>query len=259
MRFLVLITATLAQAATLDKSGDDCAPRKRGAAYNDASLVSVLTSTNSVSWAYNWALTSDGNLPGDVEFVPMVWDDAFLGEESFSQAIAAAVGTGSTHLLGFNEPDVVGQANMTASHAALQYRTYLTPFQTQLKLVSPAVTNSVLDSEGLGWMRSFLQLCEECAIGALAVHWYGDSVADFRNYVNQAQELAAQHGIPEIWITEFALASPIDEEMSINFLSDILPWLDLQCGVQRYAYFMVEEGRLINDDQLSPIGKTYVS
>jgi len=58
-----------------------------------------------------------------------------------------------------------------------------------------------------------------------------------------------------VWITEFAGSGTIDEQNT--FLETVLPWLDAQPYVERYAYFMVEEGSLLSADGLSLIGSTF--
>jgi len=48
-------------------------------------------------------------------------------------------------------------------------------------------------------------------------------------------------------------------EEEIAFLEEVLPWLDSQDYVHRYAYFMASEGSLISGRVLSRIGETFAS
>jgi hypothetical protein len=60
-----------------------------------------------------------------------------------------------------------------------------------------------------------------------------------------------------VWITEFQ--GPSLEEEEIAFLEEVLPWLDSQDYLHRYAYFMAAEGSLISGHVLSRIGETFTS
>ena len=69
----------------------------------------------------------------------------------------------------------------------------------------------------------------------------------FEQYINSARKIA--NGRP-IWITEFGLDSTYsytDAELQA-FLQTVLPWLDQQVDIERYAYFMDAAGILIQSD-----------
>ncbi|KAL4867281.1 hypothetical protein BDV12DRAFT_171629 [Aspergillus spectabilis] len=232
---------------------------KRGAAYNDATLVSSLSS---VSWAYDWNMYTMGDLPTNVEFVPMLWGSKMF--TGWFAAIQTLLNSGSTYILGFNEPDMDSQAAMSSSSAARYYKEFITPLSGKAKLVSPAVTNGVGSDVGLDWMRNFLNSCTDCGVTALAVHWYGDSADDFKTFVGQATDLATEFNLEGgTWVTEFALNSDLSgtggTSTSSDFLGEVLPWLDEQTGVTRYAYFMCADGYLLSGSELSLSGKAYSS
>ncbi|KAL3478107.1 hypothetical protein BJX99DRAFT_114894 [Aspergillus californicus] len=234
---------------------------KRGAVYNDATLVSTLTNTGTVSWAYDWNMYTMGTLPTNIEFVPMLWGTKMF--TGWFAAIQTLLNSGSTYIMGFNEPDMSSQAAMSSTDAAKYYRDYITKFSGDAKLVSPAVTNGVGNDMGLSWMRNFLDSCTDCDISALAVHWYGDSADDFKTFVGQATDLAKEYSLNETWVTEFALNSDLSgsgaTSTSSDFLSEVLPWLDEQDAVSRYAYFMCADGYLLSGSDLSISGKAYVA
>lgn len=234
---------------------------KRGAAYNDASTVQSLANSGSVSWAYDWNMYTMGDLPSDVEFVPMLWGSKMF--TGWFAAIQTLLNSGNSYILGFNEPDMESQAAMSSSDAANYYREYISPLSGQAKLVSPAVTNGVGADKGLDWMRNFLNSCTDCNVNALAVHWYGESADDFKTFVQQATDLADEFNLAETWVTEFALNSDMSgsggSDQSTEFLSDVLPWLDQQEKVARYAYYMCAEGYLLSGSDLSISGKAYTS
>lgn len=231
---------------------------KRGACYSDASVVQPIA--HAVSWAYDWNMFPDGILPLGVEFVPMLWGSKMFG--GWGTAIQTSLSSGSKYILGFNEPDNPGQASMSPSDAVDAYHQYITPFAGRASLVSPAVTNGQGPSQGLDWLKSFMDACADCSIEALAVHWYGDSADDFKDFVTQAIDLGNQYGIGQVWVTEFALNSAIgggDASGSADFLNEVMPWLDSQANVARYAYYMVADGHMVNGGSLSPSGEAYAS
>lgn len=255
--FTKLFTAALLSASTFaaplnifqKRSGS-----KRGAAYNEAPLVSALSNGGAVSWAYNWNSSPDGDLPPGVSFIPMLWGQKSL--DSWSSAVQSALSSGSKYILGFNEPDLPAQANMAVSDAASLYRENITPYADQATLVTPAVTNGNAQDQGLNWMSSFLESCSDCKASVMAIHWYGTDADDFKNHVTSAITLGQQHGIQEVWITEFGVN---DISQAASFLLQVLPWLDSQAGVGGYAYFYCASGYLLEGTGLSASGQVYAS
>lgn len=83
----------------------------------------------------------------------------------------AALDSGSTHLLGFNEPDLVGQADMTIPETVQAWKTYMSPFYGKAKLVSPAVTNGGFPM-GRDYLKHFFGNCTVCyeQTSAVALH-----------------------------------------------------------------------------------------
>lgn len=59
-----------------------------------------------------------------------------------------------------------------------------------------------------------------------------------------------------LWITEFGASGTADEQQT--FLDTVMPWLDSQSYVERYAYFMVSDGNLLSSgSSLSALGNTF--
>ncbi|OAX84754.1 hypothetical protein ACJ72_00864 [Emergomyces africanus] len=226
---------------------------KRGLAYNNPKLLSAFFQTGGpFSWSYNWASRPGGNSP-NVEFVPMLWGPRAFG--SWQSDASASLAAGSAHLLAFNEPDIAEQANMSPQAAAEAYQMYMNPFAGKAKLGSPAVSNGG-PPLGLTWMANFLTACGgKCHIDFLVIHWYNGAwlVEDFKNHVSAAIALAMQYGIDKVWITEFGAHG--DEGAQAQFLKEVLPWLDSNPGVERYAYFFVDQ--LVRGDSLSLVGKAF--
>ena len=53
-----------------------------------------------VSWVYNWAAVSGGDVPAGKEFVPMLWGADGDHTSSWNDDATAAIASGATHLLG---------------------------------------------------------------------------------------------------------------------------------------------------------------
>ena len=237
--------------------------KKQGAAYNDASAVKALNSGGSgVGWAYNWASSSDGSLPDGVEFVPMLWGTKTITQ--FLSGIEALLGGDNVkYVMAFNEPDIDNQSALAATQAISLFKKLLTPYKGRVKLVSPCVTNSHQQGQGLSWLSDFLGGCSDCGVEALAVHWYGDDLDDFIKFVKQSMDLAKKNNIAELWVTEFALNADTARQgsngHSADFIRKARSFLDGQDMVTRYAYFWAQENFLVKGDKPTEAGMAYVS
>ncbi|KAJ5138775.1 uncharacterized protein N7515_003623 [Penicillium bovifimosum] len=260
--FTAGLVATSAMAAPMEVKRFATPPaNKRGAAYNDVAAVDPLANNGGISWAYDWAGSIFGILPSGVEFVPMLWGAKDFG--GWITTIETALSSGSQYILGFNEPDMPSQANMSPGDAASFYKTHITPFAGQAKLISPAVTSSTNTGMGLSWFESFIGSCGGCDITGLAVHWYGNTADEFKSFVTQAMDTASKYNLDELWITEFALNADVngssDLATTTAFLNDVIPWLNQQDGVTRYSYFMAADRYLLSGNTLNQAGLAYVS
>jgi len=157
--------------------------------------------------------------------------------------------------MSFNEPDLSSQANLAYTDAAAGYKKYMMPFAAKAKLGSPAVTNGAAPM-GLTYLKNFISACSGCQIDFVPIHWYdsASNVAYFKQYVQDAYNAG---GKKPIWITEFQASGSADQQNA--FLKEVLPWLDAQDYVQRYAWFMAGSGsgQLLSGTALSEIGNTY--
>lgn len=244
--------------ATSSSSGN-----KRGAAYNDASLVSALTGTDSkIGWAYNWGVGSTG-LPDGLEFVPMLWCSTGDFPTDWSTNAQSAIDAGSKYLLGYNEPDNPAQCNVAAASAATTHQTYMNPFSGKAKIGAPAVTNSNVAGQSLDWLSEWITACGgACAFDFCPVHWYNTMEAgaeDLFDFVTKAQATCGSD--KTIWVTEFApnVDNPTDAQVS-SFLETVQDAFDNNATysfVERYSYFYVADGLLVNGNTASSYGNTF--
>lgn len=249
-------TSTSTSAAASPTTPSSTSGDKRGLAYNEASFLSAFTGSLS-NWCYNWGSTSGGTVPSDLEYVPMLWSDTDSYTSVWEAAVSSAKSSGSSHLLAFNEPDLSSQSNLPVEQAASSYMTYMQPHAGSFKLGAPAVTNGPAASGmGLGYLESFVDKCKKlgCTIDFVPIHWYNDAsqVDDFKTHVTDAYKSGGER---PVWITEIGASGSVAAQQS--FLEEVIPWLDSQSFVERYAYFMVSDGSLMSGDSVSALGQTY--
>lgn len=237
---------------------------KRGAAYNDASLISPLLGTDSkLSWAYNWGSSSDGlsDVSSSLEFVPMLWGEKTLSY--WATNAQAAIDAGSKYLLGPNEPDNAAQANMDPATAATFHITNMNPFASKATLGAPSITNSNVAGESVDWLKEWISACDgQCTFDFCPAHWYNTIEAGAENLFTFLSEVSAACGSDKtVWLTEFApnVDSPSDAEISA-FLETVQDTLDNNSTysfVERYSYFYVADGLLVSGGAASTYGNTF--
>ena len=148
------------------------------------------------------------------------------------EASKDALAPGTT-ILAFNEPDCASQSHLSVAKAVQGWKRYLEPFAASARLISPAVTNSHQDGQGLQWLSAFLAACDSCHISAIAVHWYGlvDKGLDDLHAFLETVHSAAQR---PIWLTEFGAVNS-DAASRASFLDRAIPYLESMEFVERYA------------------------
>jgi RNA polymerase sigma factor (sigma-70 family) len=212
--------------------------RKGVSTWNFAGAGQALTDSGA-SWYYNWGTTPNGvAAPASVSYVPMIW-----GAASVSAATLAQVSSEGHVLLGFNEPDLGSQSNMSVSQALALWPRLMA---TGMTLGSPAVASGAATPGG--WLDQFMTGAKARGyrVDFIAVHWYGGdfaagpAVQELESYL---QAIYARYHLP-IWVTEFALTSysggtatfPTEAQQAA-FLTAATKMLDGLSYVQRYAWF----------------------
>lgn len=242
---------------------------KRGLSYNNAAYTTPfsLSGQNSqVSWAYNWYQVAGSGFNSALEYVPMLWSNASDLTSSWAANAQAAINSGSTHLLGFNEPDLclagAGSSCIEMNSAVKAWKQYMEPFAGKALLGSPAVTNGG-SPMGLTWLSNFMGNCTGCHIDFINIHWYSNKYAGANYFKQQVEAAHAMSGGRPVWITEFGLDSSVSYTQAelTSFLEEVIEWMDEQDYVQRYAYFMDTTGALMNSDGsgMSDLGSMYNS
>jgi hypothetical protein len=156
------------------------------------------------SWTYDWS--AESALRGSrVEFVPMLWGAGSVTDATIARLGAERREGRVRNLLGFNEPDLAGQANMSPAEAL---RLWPRLESTGLRLGSPAVasvwTRSQSDASKT-WIDDFLGRAKAQGrrVDFVALHFYGDPT-DPGTVDWIARDIRRVHdrwGLP-IWVTE---------------------------------------------------------
>lgn len=202
------------------------------------------------AWYYTWSAHSIVGVEG-VAFVPMVWGGAWDPMVQTQVDDVRAIGPGKRPVvMGFNEPDGKGQANMSVDRA-LQWWPQVDDLAALT--VAPAPVHP-FDP----WPTDFF---EQAAARGLrfdysALHIYpgGDGQGGLQSPEDAAASVLATvdqlweaRGLP-VWITEFALAdwggkvygggkSRYSADDAQVFMQAVLPELERWPHVARYAWF----------------------
>ncbi|MCD5354610.1 glycoside hydrolase family protein [Kineosporia mesophila] len=174
---------------------------KKGAALWNQKGITQSLKNSGVSWFYNWSSAPNGvKAPQGVDFVPMIW-----GADSVTTANLATARKNGDTLLGFNEPDLAEQSNMSVTKALNLWPKLE---KTKMRLGSPAVAWGA-DQNGQ-WLDKFMKGAKKRGyrVDFITLHWYG---SDF-NSKNATQQLKSyiqgvhqKYPKKKIWITEYSL------------------------------------------------------
>jgi putative glycosyl hydrolase len=230
-------TAGLAGAGSAT-AGKPAPPALKGVAAWSFRDVRAALRKSGAKWYYTWSVSHGGiATPKGVSFVPMVWGAGSVTAASLSQAKRV-----SSVLLGFNEPDLSSQSNMSVSQALSLWPQLMA---TGMRLGSPAVAAGG-NVKG-GWLDQFMKgaAARHYRVNFITLHWYGAdfatraAVSQLRSYV---QAVWARYHRP-IWLTEFALARygatttfPSAKQQAA-FVTAATAMLRRQRYVWRYAWF----------------------
>ncbi len=196
------------------------------------------------------------------EYVHMIWGAADVAPETMEYL------TGVATILGFNEPDLSAQSDMTVEEALALWPELM---KTGARLGSPAPTQGEVLGEQ-SWLGRFMAGAEAAGhrVDFIAVHYYsGDGdVAAFETFL---QDVHAQYGKP-VWVTEWSLADWWDTDRFTHadnaaFLREATVMMDRLDFVERHAWFGLYDGmdgwnistNLVEaDGTLTEVGQTFL-
>lgn len=237
-RSFLTIAATTAALTVLSAPANATASSRKGVSANNVDGVTDALADVGAGWFYTWTSDTQGiTVPDGVEFVPMIWGADSVNPTQLGQAQSL----GST-LLGFNEPDMSGQANLSVSQALSLWPQLQA---TGLRLGAPAVAYGA-DTPG-GWLDQFISgaSAQNYRVDFIPLHWYGGDFSsaasgELESYLNAVHD---RYQLP-IWVTEYALidfsgpapAYP-SQDQQVEFINASTAMFDGLSWLERYAWF----------------------
>ncbi|MFL6127412.1 glycoside hydrolase family protein [Actinophytocola sp.] len=214
------------------------ATTKKGVSALNVGGVTAALADVRASWYYDWASNTQGiTAPAGVEFVPMIWGRGSVTDAELSSAKALG-----TTLLGFNEPDMAGQADMTVEQALDLWPRLQ---DTGLRLGAPAVAFGG-DQPG-GWLDRFMSgaAARGYRVDFIPLHWYGgDFSSAATNQLRGYLQAVHDRYHKPVWLTEYALtdfSGPVPryptQAQQADFVRASTAMLQGLSFVERYAWF----------------------
>ena len=205
---------------------------KKGLNVDDKAVKNQIEDMNE-SWYYNWGTEESSHISGDKEFVPMIW-----GRDNISWLQSDNTKKYST-ILGFNEPDLQSQSNLSVEEAA-NYQNNFTA--SGLRVGSVSVVYPIND-----WFQQYSNAINMDDIDFIPVHiyydWGGEGMANaFLNIIDETYE---KYHKP-IWVTEYGLANAglygencSEANMAVieQYMKDTIKGLEERDYVERYTWF----------------------
>lgn len=140
------------------------------------------------------------------------------------------------YCMGYNEPNQLTQANMTAEEAAAHWP-YIEQNCKLAKLVSPSAVNCGVgkcNDYPFDWFDKFFSYCKDCRVDYLATHTF---MCDPNKLMDYLQKLYDRYG-KEIWLTEFSCGMEDNADILAIFMKQILPKLEASPIVYRFVSFL---------------------
>lgn len=196
-----------------------------------------------VSWSYNWGNSHADQLDGKydeygIQYVPMCWNASYSAA-TVSNSLDKQ--SGQKYLLGFNEPNLKDQCNMTPSQAAEKWGDVVElAKENNAKLISPAMNWGTLAgwANGVSWLEKFFELVDPDDVHGIAVHIYMGSAQSALGDLERYKKF----GKP-LWLTEFcAWEGTSSSAAQCDFMSQMLNALEQDPDLERYAWFIPRGG-----------------
>ena len=254
-----------------DSAPIEAASAKRGVCQstNSSDFATRLVQLKA-NWYYTWGLEPSGEVDG-VEFVPMFWGASSVTADN-CRKVNELYEQGRIHyVLGFNEPDLKEESNMTVADALDKWEFLCNNLDPRIKLVSPAPSYPVRQ-----WLDDFMAGIRDRGLRCdyVAVHMYAG--IGTTNYQSVIKDVYNKYG-KKVWITEFA---PRDDNAKNNGYNSytisrvlsqmqvILPAYEQMDEVFRYSWFGCASSTMIglitsrffgDDGAITELGTYYSS
>ena len=193
-----------------------------------------------VSWSYNWANTPAASQENKyqqygIQFVPMCWNNNYSPDNISAYYTAHA--DKQNYLLGYNEPNLTDQANMTPQQAAAKWNDVIeVAKKNNARLISPALNWGTLSgySNGVQWLQEFFTLVNPNDVHGIAVHIYMNAA---KSMIGDLQRYKV-FGKP-LWLTEFCAWDGCSSSAAqCQFMAQSINYLEQDDEIERYAWFI---------------------
>ena len=223
---------------------------KRGVAFSFTQVTDLPLMSPYISWDYNWGNTPSNDAAmwfdaNEMDYCPMCWNGNY-NADAIRAFVAAHPNT--KYLLGFNEPNLTDQANMTPAQAAAIWSSVVAlAKELNLKLVSPAMNYGTLAgyNDPVKWLDEFFSQPGVSIndIDAIAIHCYMSSASAVQGYVEKFEK----YNKP-IWMTEFCAWDPVPGSVTtqMDYMCAVLNYLEANPKVERYAWFIPRSGNKVD-------------
>lgn len=237
---------------------------KKGVALGSDMSQTVELKKMNIAWYYNWnAEPFNDHRDDQVEHVPMIWgrnqdDPNGTVDENLYKYIKEQcdlVSEDANYVLGYNEPDLTAQANMTVPQAQEGWK-YIEKLGK--RTISPAISNP--NGTYSAWLTPFIKggtvwsngveiTVEGVSCDCVAIHTY-ISTRNVDMVVNAVKSVYELYNKP-VWITEVGLFGSKaygdkfdysyekegENEKTGQFIKGVSEQLDQLEYVERYAWF----------------------
>ncbi|OCF77404.1 hypothetical protein I204_01392 [Kwoniella mangroviensis CBS 8886] len=222
---------------------------------------SKLTTTKGLGWYYNWSPSGFSGMSS--EFVPMIWGEGSIDPWD------GTVPSGSSHILGFNEPDQswqVGGSDMNVTYAATLHQKWTNKLKDKtVKIGSPAVARG-----GEWWFNGWITACNgQCKFDFVPIHFYGTNANDLITYIKSFPSQSKPIWLTEVACLDFLSGQICTLDQNKQFMQTAITWFRSTEGqkyIQRWSWFGAfpdqydkPYGLENQDSTLNDLGKYYLS
>jgi hypothetical protein len=174
----------------------------------------------------------------------MFWNGAAATEANINKLNALYEEGRIKYVIGFNEPDLTSEANMSVTDALVKWKFICDNLNPGIKLISPATSYPSLSDTG--WMVQFMDgvAAQDLRVDYIAVHIYQPNTVSL--FIDPLKAIYERWG-KKIWITEFNVRDDntggdpsknrYTPEQMLSFAQALIPQLEEMEAVDRYAWF----------------------
>ncbi len=200
------------------------------------------TSLLRASWAYDWNCNRPSSLSLSTPFVPMIWGRTYANDAALMQRLATSLPGTENTLLGFNEPDMGGQSDMSVSEAISLWPKLVA---TGRRLGAPATAYD--PNAPNSWLAQFMAQAKQLnyRVDFLTFHWYGTPTSA-AGFLQALDTLYNTYKLP-IWVTEFSPAdwgastnnpTKYTRAASLSFMQAVVPEMIRRPYIERFAWML---------------------